>query len=144
MCVCTHKQWNAIQPQKRMKFSHLKQCGWTWTYNVRERQILYDISCVCLCVCAYVHMCWYTCCVWLSVTPMEYSPLGSSVHGILQARIVKWPAISVSRGSSWPRDRTSVSYISCIGRQVLYHWVTWEAQCFLTFIPISTITNDIL
>ena len=55
-------------------------------------------------------------CVWLFVTPMDCSPPGSSIHGILQARIMEWVAISSSRGSSHPRDRTQVSYISCIGR----------------------------
>ena len=54
--------------------------------------------------------------------PMDCSPLGSSIHGILQARILEWIAISFSRGSSWPRDRTQVSCVSCIGRQILYHW----------------------
>ena len=53
--------------------------------------------------------------------PMDCSPPGSSVHGILQARILEWVAISFSRGSSHPRARTQVSYIPCIGRQVLYH-----------------------
>ena len=48
----------------------------------------------------------------------------SSVHGIFQARILEWVAISFSKGSSWPRDWTR---ISCIGRWVLYHWATWEA-----------------
>ena len=38
--------------------------------------------------------------------PMDYSPTGSSVHGILQARILKCVAIPFSRGSSWPRDWT--------------------------------------
>ena len=38
--------------------------------------------------------------------PMDGSPPGSSVHGILQARILEWIAISFSRGSSQPRDRT--------------------------------------
>ena len=37
--------------------------------------------------------------------PMDCSPHDSSVHGILQARILKWVAISFSRGPSWPRDR---------------------------------------
>ena len=37
---------------------------------------------------------------------------GSSVHGILQARIVEWVAISFSRGSSWPRNRSRVSCIA--------------------------------
>ena len=41
--------------------------------------------------------------------PMDCSPPGSSVHGILQARILEWVAMSFSRGSSWPRDQTQVS-----------------------------------
>ena len=49
----------------------------------------------------------------------------SSVHGISQARTLEWVAISFSRGSSWPRDETCVS---CIGRQILYHWATREAH----------------
>ena len=51
---------------------------------------------------------------------------GSSIHGIFQARILEWVAISYSRGSSLSRDRTCVSCISCIGRHVLYHGTTWE------------------
>ena len=56
--------------------------------------------------------------------PTDCSSLGSSVRGILQARILEWAAISFSRGSSQPRDRTCVS---CIGRWILYHWDTREA-----------------
>ena len=41
--------------------------------------------------------------------PMDYSPPGSSVHGILQARRLEWVAIPFSRGSSWPRDWSQVS-----------------------------------
>ena len=48
--------------------------------------------------------------------PMDCSPPGSSIHGISQARILEWVAVSFSRGSSHPRDRTSISYISCISR----------------------------
>ena len=40
---------------------------------------------------------------------------------ILQARILKWVAMPSSRGSSQPRDPNHISYVSCIGRQVLYH-----------------------
>ena len=54
--------------------------------------------------------------------PMDCRPSGSSVHGIPQARILEWVPMIFSRGSSQPRDQTSVSYVSCIGRQVLYHW----------------------
>ena len=60
--------------------------------------------------------------------PMNCSPPGSSVHGILQARILEWVALPSSRASFRPRDWTRVSYVSCIDRRVLYHWATWEAQ----------------
>ena len=53
--------------------------------------------------------------------PMDRSPPGSSVHGISQAGILEWGAISSSRGSSWARDRTLISGISCPGSRVLYH-----------------------
>ena len=61
--------------------------------------------------------------------PVDCSPPGSPVHGISQARILEWVAISFSRGSSWPRDWTCVSCLSCSGRQILHHWDTWEAHC---------------
>ena len=54
--------------------------------------------------------------------PIDCSLLGSSVHRSLQARILEWVAVSSSRGSSWPRDRTHVCFISYTGRWVLYHW----------------------
>ena len=47
---------------------------------------------------------------------------GSSVHEIFKAVLLEWVAISYSRGSSRPRDWTRISYISPIGRQILYHW----------------------
>ena len=53
--------------------------------------------------------------------PMDYSPPGSSVHGIFQERILEWVAISFSMESSQPRDRTHVFCISCIDRWILYH-----------------------
>ena len=53
---------------------------------------------------------------------MNYSLPDSFAHGIFQASILKWGAISYSRGSFQPRDWTRVSYISCTGRQLLYHW----------------------
>ena len=46
--------------------------------------------------------------------PMDCSPPGSSDHGNLQARILEWVAMASSRGSSWPRDWTRVSCVSCI------------------------------
>jgi len=64
---------------------------------------------------------------------MDCSPPGSSVHGILPARILKWVAISFSRRSSWPRDPTCISCVSCIGRQILYllsHLGSFTWNCF--------------
>ena len=58
-------------------------------------------------------------CHQILCNPMDYSLPGSSVCGILQARILEWVAISFSRGSSWSRDWTQ---ISGIGRWILYHW----------------------
>ena len=55
---------------------------------------------------------------------MDYSPPGSSVHWIFQARILAWVAISFSRGSSWPRDQTRVSHIA--GRFIIV-WATMHA-----------------
>ena len=56
--------------------------------------------------------------------PMACSPPGSSVHGILQVRILEWAAISFSRGPSPPRDWTQVS---CIAGRFFTIWVTREA-----------------
>ena len=52
------------------------------------------------------------------------SPPSSSVHEISQSRMLEWVAISFSKRSSQLRDRIP---ISCIGRQILYHWATREA-----------------
>ena len=53
--------------------------------------------------------------------PMDCSPPSSSVHGVLQARILERVAIPFSRGSSRSSDWTQVSCMSCVGRQILYH-----------------------
>ena len=60
--------------------------------------------------------------------PMNCSPPGSSVHGLLQARILEWVTMSSSRGSSQPRDQTCISSIA--GR--FFSWDTREAitRCF--------------
>ena len=74
-------------------------------------------SLVFLCVCAKLLQSCLTPC-----DAMDCSPPGSSVHGILQARIPEWVAMPFPRGSSKPRDRTHVFYVSCIGKQVLFYW----------------------
>ena len=79
---------------------------------------------------------------------MDCSPPASSVHGILQARILVWVAISFSRGSTQPSGRT---LISCIGRHVLYHCATMEAtedssthlfnKYLLKYVALEILTN---
>ena len=66
-------------------------------------------ACVCVCVCIVVQSLNH---VQFFCNPMYYSPLGSSVPGISQARILEWVAISFSRGSSWSRDQTCTSYLA--------------------------------
>ena len=63
--------------------------------------------------------------LYLTLQPHELSPPGSSVYGILQARIQEWVAIPFSRGSSWSRGLTQVSHIA--GRFFTI-WATREAQ----------------
>ena len=75
-------------------------------------------ACVCVCVRSFSH-------VQVFAAPRTVA-LSPSAHGISQARIREWGAISSSRGSSWPGNRTCVSCVSCIVRQILYHWATWE------------------
>ena len=72
--------------------------------------------------------------VQFSVTPMDCSPPGSSVHGISQARILEQIAISSSRASSQSWDQT---HVSCIGKQIFYHCATWEAQNPCTYGQIT-------
>ena len=57
--------------------------------------------------------------------PMDFSLPGSSLYGILQARILAWTVILFSRGSSWPRGQT---YISCITGRFFTIWATREAH----------------
>ena len=69
--------------------------------------------------------------------PMDCSPPGFPVHRVLQARVLEWVAMLSSRGSSWPRDGTHISYASCVGRQVLlplmpagkpHLWLWWASN----------------
>ena len=71
--------------------------------------------------------------------PMDCSPQGSSVHSILPARILKWVAITFSRGSSWPRNRTQVSQIA-----FFTIWATREATYSSGFICFFLQRHQIL
>ena len=60
--------------------------------------------------------------------PMDCSQPSSSARGIFQARILEWGAISFSRGSSWPRDWTCISCVSCIGIRFFTCWANGESH----------------
>ena len=83
---------------------------------------LHKVMCKDMCMC--VQLCPTLC------DPLGCSCSGSSVHGISQARILEWVAISYSRGSSWPRNWTCLCCVSCIGRQILYSCTTWGSIQF--------------
>ena len=55
------------------------------------------------------------------VTPWTVARQTSLPMGTLQARILEWVVMPSSRGSSQPRDQNGIPYVSCIGKQVLYH-----------------------
>ena len=80
--------------------------------------------------------------VFDSATP--WSPLGSSVHGILQARILELVAIPFSRGSSWLRDRTQASCIASgfftVGacREATKKWILWTNNFGKSGMPHSS------
>ena len=77
-----------------------------------------------MCVLSFTQSCQTLC------DPVDCSSPGSSAHEISQARILEWVAIPFSRRSSQSRDETHVLCFSCIGRQILYHWATWDMLPF--------------
>ena len=77
--------------------------------------------------------------------PMDCCPPGSSVHGIIQARILAWVSMPFSRGSSWPKVWTWVSFIS---RKILYHLShqgsPWHVQEHFKALPFSTLCRRVV
>ena len=81
------------------------------------------------------HVIYYVCAKLLELCltachPIDHSSPGSSVHGILQARILEWVAMLSSRGSSWDRDWSCISFLPCFGRWVLNTSEIWEAPWY--------------
>ena len=82
--------------------------------------------CVCVCVCNLLSHVQLFVNPWTVCSPLAHSAhQNSSVHGILQARILEWVAIPFSKGSSQPRDQTQVS---CLAGGFFTIWATSEAQ----------------
>ena len=90
-----------------------------------------------------------------SCYPKDYSRQAAPVHGVLQARILQWVAMSFSRGPSQPRDWTRISLISCIGRRILlslchlgslhivrFPITNWHSQCWKSVQSILTSSEN--
>ena len=95
-----------FQLEMRWDKTRLRQPTDEWNRDTRG-----CVYCCCYCYFLVTKLCLTLC------NPIDCSPPGSSVHGILQARILEWVAMLSSRGSSRLRNRT---HISCIGRRILY------------------------
>ena len=80
--------------------------------RVSTENIIYCIFCHCLVT--------KSCSIHCDL--LDCNPPDSSDNEILQARILEWVAMPLSRGSSQPQDWTCLSYVSCIERYVPYHW----------------------
>ena len=98
------------------------------------------------CCCCY---CWVAKSYLTLCHLMDCSPPDSSIHRILQARILERVSISLSKGSSWRRDWILVS---CHCRWILYHWVNWEVllwpaaslQIITNILVVTSLTQALL
>ena len=104
--------------------------GWSfedWEVQCLPSLVISDLKALsdCLVIKSFATLC----------DPMDYSPPGSSVHGISQTRILEWVAISSFR------DAIFISCVSCFGRKILYHWSTWEAKKFVYFLSKGYFSN---
>ena len=95
-------EWNGVSVQVRAP----RKPGRVSSFVLRKGLLE---SCSCL-----RSLCVLSCSVMSDCDPMDCSPPGSSLHGILQARILEWVASSSSRGSSQARDQTHISCVFCI------------------------------
>ena len=118
---------NLISTEK-ISESPVKWISWEiFSYQCTNLGIIQNHFITCLFIKANYSACMCAKLIQLCLTlcnPMDCSPPGSSVHGILQTRILEWVAMPSSRGSSWPRDWACVSCGSCIagGFFIPSHW----------------------
>ena len=94
---------------------------------LNSKQNFHKISRWLECILKLEKACVHVCSVISTRDLMNCSPPNFSFHGILQARILEWIAISSSSGSSSHKDQTHISWIPCFRRQIIYHWAIWEA-----------------
>ena len=108
----------------------LRLGGVKFTYLRFSQLLSYRVVLVCVCSVVYNFL-----------QSHGLQPARLPIHGISQARLLEWVAISSSRGSYQPRDRTHVSCGSCIGRQIFYLRQSCDFTiiliCFKTYEPSS-------
>ena len=102
---------------------HIYILGWLNIYIY-----IYWYICIYIYIYTYAVLCLVALLCPTLCDPLDCSPPGSSVHGILQARILEWIAMPSSRGFSQPRDLTCVS---CIAGGFFTSWPTREAHLYL-------------
>ena len=119
-----HHHSGALKPhliQVRCQFLFLRECT-AWVVGRMMAEPTFPVCLGWCFICAQLLSP-----VWLCGL-RDWSPPGSAAHGIFQARILEWVAISSSRGSFQPRDWNCLSWIFCTTS------ATWEAQCFIYII----------
>ena len=124
MCVCTHTHTHTYTYAWMLsRFSHI------WHFRTPRPAAHARILCPALSPGVYPssRICMSAESIQPCLTlndPLDCGPPGSSVHGVLQARIPEWVAIPFSRGSSRPRNQT---WVSCTADRFLTIWATGEA-----------------
>ena len=110
-----------------LKSQPLLKCKWPYKYmdNKGGRRMGWTGRLGLTYICVLVISCFSR--IWLSATPMDCSPWGSSVHGILQVRILEWVTIPFSRESSWPRDWTVSLMSPALAGRFFTTRASWEA-----------------
>ena len=104
-----------LYPSSCLKCLYAHICSLAVLANTPYTQLTRSSYFQCVCVCTVTQLCLTLC------NPMDSSPPGSSVHGILPARILKWVTMPFSRGSSQPGNQTHVSCVSCIADGFFTH-----------------------
>ena len=124
--------WDYFDQWNKWKWCSLASRQWVPDIKIRDRSsILHPVSTPSPQNLSIIKWWWFyqqnawVCAKSLQSCPTLFNPMNcrppDSVYGILQARILEWVAMPSFRASSQSRDRTCISYISCISRQVLYH-----------------------
>ena len=119
--LCGHASFSCYPRPVLHRFRNVDSRGHFWNYQSYPTLML-TLRGPCFLKCIFQYLDAPSCLTLCD--PRDWSPPGSSDHGIFQARILEWVAMASSRGSSPLRDQTFISCVSYIGRQILHHSAT--------------------